>query len=225
MLVLLLSLAMGALSAIAHAQPQVPSTFWGSVTIDGEAAPEGTEVRGLVDGVDCTQAAPGERPAVREGDATFYVLHVVHEGQRPGCGREGKTVTFTINGVPAKQQGTWTFGPQQLDLSTGGGEVVPLPTSTPTLPGSSPATPLPSVTGTPPTPATTTGTPAAGESRPPGTPSPSGTATGGGGAPSSDDRDDGSSGWIPIAVVVGLITIGGAAAGIGLSRRRNPPAT
>lgn len=222
--VLVFAMAMGALSAVAHAQPQVPSTFWGSVTIDGEAAPEGTEIRALVDGIDCTQAAPGERPAVSEGNATFYVVHVVHEGQRPGCGREGKTVSFTINGVPAKQQGTWTFGPQQLDLSSGGGDVVPLPTPTPTVPGSSPETPLPSVTGTLTTTPGTTGTAAAGETRPPAAPSPSGTATGGAGAPSSDGGDGASSAWIPIAVVLGLITIGGVAAGIGLSRRRRPPA-
>ena len=63
------------------AQPQLPATFYGSVTVDGRPAEAGTEVRGLVGGFDCTQAAPGERPVLRDGETTAYVLYVVHESR------------------------------------------------------------------------------------------------------------------------------------------------
>ena len=37
---------------IASAQPSVPATFYGSVTVNGQAAPTGSEVRGFIDGLD-----------------------------------------------------------------------------------------------------------------------------------------------------------------------------
>jgi len=220
-------LAAGALIApatVSHAQPQIPSSFFGSVTIDGKAAPDGTEVRALIDGADCSQSPPGERTAIREGEATAYVIHVVHESQRPGCGRDGKVITFTIAGRPALQQGTWKPGPQQLDLSTGAGEVVPLPTLTPTVPGSNPDTQLPADTGTPPTLSRPTGTPPTDDVQLPGTLTPPGGATGTGDAPaSSSGADGGGSVWGLLVVALGIIAAGGAAAGIVLARRRKSP--
>lgn len=220
-------LAAGALlapAAVSHAQPQIPSSFFGSVTIDGKAAPDGTEVRALVDGLDCSQSPPGERTAAREGEATAYVIHVVHESQRPGCGRDGKAITFTIAGRPALQQGIWKPGPQQLDLSTGAGDVVPLPTSTPAVPGSAPATPRATGTGTPPTRSRPTGTPPTDDVQLPGTLTPPAGATGTPGTPASSSVDDGGgSAWRLLVVALGVIAAGGAAAGVVLARRRRPP--
>lgn len=220
-------LAAGALlapAAVSHAQPQIPSSFFGSVTIEGKAAPDGTEVRALIEGVDCSQSPPGEQTAVREGEATAYVIHVVHESQRPGCGRDGKVITFTIAGRAALQQGTWRAGPQQLDLSTGAGEVVPLPTPTPTVPGSTPAVPLPADTGTPPTLSRPTGTPPTDDVQLPGTPMPSAGGTGSQETPASRSGDDGGgSVWGLLVVALGVIAAGGAAAGIALARRRKRP--
>lgn len=220
-------LAAGALlapAAVSNAQPQIPSSFFGSVTIDGNAAPDGTEVRALVDGVDCSQSPPGERTAAREGEATVYVIHVVHESQRPGCGRDGKVITFTIAGRPALQQGTWKPGPQQLDLSTGTGDIVPLPTSTPTVPGANPDTPLATGTGTPPG-SRPTGTPPTDDVQLPGTLTPPAGATGTPKAPASPNGDGGGgSVWGLLVAAVGVIAAGGAAAGVVLARRRKSAA-
>lgn len=219
-------LAAGALLApatVSHAQPQIPSSFFGSVTIDGKAAPDGTEVRALIDGVDCSQSPPGERTAAREGEATVYVIHVVHESQRPGCGRDGKVISFTIAGSAALQQGTWKPGPQQLDLSTGTGDVVPLPTSTPPVPGANPDAPLATDTGTPPTLSRPTGTRPNDDVQLPGTLTPPAGATGTREAPASSSGDDGGgSVWVLLVVALSVIAAGGAAAGIGLARRRKP---
>ena len=142
-------LAAGA--AVAVAQPQVPATVYGSVTIDGQPAPTGTEVRAFIGATDCTQAAPGERLAFRDGNATAYVVTVLHESQRPGCGRAGAVITFTVDGRPALQSVAWEPGPIRLDLSLGSPTVIPLPTATPTPPGAASPSPRPAPTGPPPT--------------------------------------------------------------------------
>lgn len=138
-------------TAAAAAQPQIPATVYGSVTIDGQPAPTGTEVRAFIGSTDCTQAAPGERLAFREGQATAYVVTVLHESQRPGCGRTGAVITFTVDGRPALQSVAWEPGPIRLDLSLGSPTVIPLPTATPTLPGAASPTARPAPTGPPPT--------------------------------------------------------------------------
>jgi hypothetical protein len=117
----------------AAAQPSIPATFFGSVSIDGQPVPDGTQVRGFVDGKDCTQAPPGDnRGTVREGDAAAYVITVVHESQLEGCGAEGKTVTFKIGDRDATQTAPWKIGLQHLDLNAGSGKALPLPTASAT---------------------------------------------------------------------------------------------
>jgi hypothetical protein len=148
---LAVGLVLAAGAAAASAQPQIPATVYGSVTIDGQPAPTGTEVRAFIGSTDCTQAAPGERPAFRDGSATAYVVAVLHESQRPGCGRTGAVITFTIDGRPALQSVPWEPGPIRLDLSLGSPTVIPLPTPTPTVPGGASPTARPAPTGPPPT--------------------------------------------------------------------------
>ncbi len=103
-------------TAVAAAAPQAPSSFHGLVTLDGKLPPEGAEVRALVAGVDCTQAPAGSPNIVYEGESATYVIDVVHEDQRPGCGREGAPITFTVAGHEATPSATWKFGLQRLDL-------------------------------------------------------------------------------------------------------------
>ena len=152
----------GVASSIVLAQPSIPATFYGSVTVDGAPAAAGSEVRGFVNGADCSQSAPGQRLILREGETSAYVLYVVHETQRPGCAREGSTVTFTINGEPALQSATWKPGPLRLDLSRGSAPPIPLPsptgtiaaalqTAAGTLPADGTSPPLSRPSGTPPT--------------------------------------------------------------------------
>jgi len=206
------------------AQPQLPATFYGSVTVDGRPAEAGTEVRGLVGGFDCTQAAPGERPVLRDGETTAYVLYVVHESQRPGCARDGSTVTFTIGGTVAIQTATWKPGPIRLDLSTGAAPPIPLPSATGTIasaistavgstavPSVSPALTRP--TGVPPTDDVQFGTSTVSRT------------TGAGSGP-DDSGGAGDSGGSPVLTVifiaVGALAALGGGAGIYLAGRGRP---
>ncbi len=218
------SLGVLAVPGVAFAQPSVPATFYGSVTVDGEPAPTGSDVRGFVGELDCTQSAPGERPAIREGEATAYVIAVVHESQRPGCGRPGATVTFTIDGEPAEQAAEWQAGPVRVDLSIGPGDPIPLPTATATVPG-----PAATSTSLPSEPSPLPGTPPTDDVTFPGTtPDPSNEETPGDdgivSAAGADGEDSGGSSLFPVvAAVLGVIAVAGAVAGFMLSRKRAAP--
>ena len=72
------------------------------------------------------------RGTVTDGGASAYVVTIVHESQIAGCGRAGRTVTFRIAGHAAGQSSPWQPGAQRLDINSGGGSPVPLPTATPT---------------------------------------------------------------------------------------------
>ena len=211
-LLALIGAAAGILPVLA--QPQIPSSFYGSVTVDGQPAPDSTEVRGLIEGIDCTQADPGSNLAARQGAATIYVLHVVHESQRPGCGRDGRTVTFTIAGVPAAQQALWRPGPQQVDLSSGSGSPIPLPTAATAQPSPTATTPVASS----PTLQRPTGVPPTDDVQfPPATGQASTAVT----PPSTaSDSAGGPSAWWLFASAIGVIAALGAAAGVVFARRR-----
>ncbi|MDZ7729104.1 MAG: hypothetical protein U5Q44_13420 [Dehalococcoidia bacterium] len=137
----------------ARAQPAVPATFYGSVAIEGQPVPGGTEVRAFIDGTDCTQDGDHFRTAVVVDGVSQYSIEVMHESQEPGCGVPGREVTFTVAGQPADQVAEWEPGPQRVDLTVGGGTPLPLPsgTATPGAEETSPASPtLERPTGTPP---------------------------------------------------------------------------
>lgn len=119
-----------AASPAAGQVPQIPSTFYGAVTIDGQAPSPDTPVRAFIDGRDCTQ--PGAAGSIPAGDVGAYVISVMHETQQPGCGSDGKHVTFTIAGLPAGQTATWRMGVQELSLNAGSGAPQPLPADIPT---------------------------------------------------------------------------------------------
>ena len=186
------------------AQPQLPSTVYGSVAIDGQTVPDGTGVRGFIDGVDCTQLA-GLRGTVVDGGVSAFVVNVMHESQQPGCGKDGKTVTFTVGGRPAPQVIAWKTGLQRFDLNVGAGLPLPLPSAT-SGPAIGAATPAAVPTGPLPTDDVTF-------SR---TPAP---------RPTVPARADevGEGGGRPVVVVlaagIGLLAAIGAMAGFVLSRR------
>jgi hypothetical protein len=194
------------------AQPQIPSSFYGSVTIDGKPPPDGAEVRGLIDGIDCTQLGADYKGTVRIGNTAAYVIHVMHEVQKPGCGTTGKTVTFTIGGRPAAQTAQWKQGPQELNLNAGSGEPLQLPTSTPTV-SLSPAQ------------AAATATEAAKRTPRAGlTALPTGDASlGGVGGQDGTAGSGANDGEFPLLavllIVLGIIGVTGTAAGVALSRR------
>jgi hypothetical protein len=199
----------------ANAQPGFPASFYGAVAVDGRPVPDGTSVRGFIDGVDCTQLGENYRTTITIDGVAQYAIDVVHESQKDGCGDEGKTVTFFVDGAPARETAEWRAGARQLDLNVGEGTgpTLAAPTPTATLEPSAAAatatedaqfTPL---TGTPPTddvtlPGTT-----------PGAASP--------GPPASGDDGDGAGGGIVVLglVVAGLVLVG-AAGGLALARAR-----
>ncbi len=186
--------------------PQIPATFYGSATVDGQAPPEGSSVRGIVNGLDCTQ--PGAAGTITAEGVGAYVIHVMHETQMPGCGNQGATVSFTIAGRAAGQSAPWAQGPQMLGLNAGTGEVQPLPSTVPvsTQPGRT-ASAVPS--GAPPT----------GDIQLPGakpTPLPPGTSD------EDDNADGGGLGIAGLAIIaLFMIALLAGAAGVIVSRR-NP---
>ena len=111
--------------SVASAQPAPPHLFIGSATIDGNPAADGTVVAALVDGQQVV-AEP-----VSGGSYTIIV--------EPKTGSFfGKTVTFMIGGIPAKQTALWVEGlATELNL-----------TATPTQPTPVPPPP-PAATATP----------------------------------------------------------------------------
>jgi hypothetical protein len=135
---LLSCLAVSSAVLTASAQPAPPATFYGTVAVDGEPPPDGTDIRGFVGGVDCTQLEGEATGTIFADGVSQYSVTIVHESQRAGCGAEGREVTFTIGGQPANQSATWQSGTQQLNLSTGEGEPPPLPAATV---GETPASP------------------------------------------------------------------------------------
>jgi hypothetical protein len=91
------------------AQPLPPNRFFGRATASGQPA-AGAAIAALVGGTNC-----GSATADGSGN---YRLDVLSSGERPGCGTDGATVTFTVAGQRASQTGTWKQGEfTPLDLS------------------------------------------------------------------------------------------------------------
>lgn len=203
------------------AQPQIPATYFGSVTVDGKPAADGLDVRAIVNGLDCTQAPPGTRPVIRDGESAAYVLSVVHESQRPGCATDGARVTFTVGTMNAVQVTAWKPGPTRLDLSTGAAPPIPLPSPTGTIAAvfatETAGAPIPTSatlvrpTGTPPTDDVQL-------NRTPVPTSPLSPID-----PAAQVKDDGGF-PVLLGMVIALVLIAGAGAaiGLGLARRRPP---
>jgi hypothetical protein len=120
------------------AQPLPPNRFFGKATASGQPA-AGAAIAALVGGTNC-----GSATADGSGN---YRLDVLSSGERPGCGTDGATVTFTVAGQRASQTGTWKQGEfTPLDLSG-----APAATATATTPpATATATTPPAATATAP---------------------------------------------------------------------------
>lgn len=130
------ALLSGLMVASVSAQPPTPpDRFFGNVTLNGAAAPAGTNVSATIGGNVCGQTTVA-------ADST-YVLDVVSSGQTAGCGTEGASVSFTVSGNPAGSA-TWSSGKfSNLDLT---GQAAAPTVAPPTV---APVTPTPRVvTGT-----------------------------------------------------------------------------
>ena len=109
----------------------MPHVFLGSATINGSPAADGMVVAALVD---------GRQVAATPVSGGSYVIEV----EPANDSFVGKTVTFTIGGIPANETALWIQGGgAELNLSASPSPPTPVPAATPT------PTPVPAATPTP----------------------------------------------------------------------------
>jgi hypothetical protein len=206
-----------AIGGHAHAQPGFPASFHGAVAVDGKPVPDGTEVRGFINGIDCTQLGDNYRKTLTIDGVSQYAIEVVHQSQKDGCGDAGRMVTFTVGGVPARETSEWKAGVTEVNLNVGAGTgpTLPPPTATATLEPTQVAqtateaaqfTPIP---GTPPTDEIT---PPGGTTGPTRTPAPPTSGV-------NEGNDGGGGAFVLAAVVIALLFLG-VVGGTLLGRRR-----
>ena len=110
----------------ASAQRVIPHAFLGLATVNGNPAADGTVVAALVD---------GRQVAAKSVSGGSYPVLLVEPSNDSFV---GKTVTFTIGGIPANETALWLQG-----------EVTELNLSASPSPGTPTATPIPAPTPTP----------------------------------------------------------------------------
>jgi hypothetical protein len=90
------------------ASPPLPSSFYGTVKVNGTNVPDGTLIKALING----QAYAEKQTQTIQGDS-MYVLNI--SGDDPETtvvegGRDGDTIVFSIGGTQAAQTGLWKSG-------------------------------------------------------------------------------------------------------------------
>ncbi len=119
----------GAAPLRAAAPPALPSSFWGSVALDGRPLPAGTMVTALVDDLAAGQASV----RLASGQA-MYTLNTPGDDPSTAAvegGSAGSIVTFAVDGFLYPQQAPWASGTStRLDLAAStvrlGGAVYPV---------------------------------------------------------------------------------------------------
>ena len=102
----------------ASAQGVIPHAFFGSATVNGSPATDGASVAAFVDG---RQIA-----SVAVSGGSYPALNVAPSD---GESFEGKTVSFTIGGLPAAETAIWVQGEVTiLDLNGAPAQATPIPT-------------------------------------------------------------------------------------------------
>jgi hypothetical protein len=94
--------------------------FMGLVWLDGTEPPMGTLVQAFVGGTECGESrttiggnVAGQWPGGFIGRA-MYLMSVRSSNVRPGCGTEGATIAFSIDGREAHQTGQWKSRESQV---------------------------------------------------------------------------------------------------------------
>jgi hypothetical protein len=82
-----------------------PNRHWGTVQLDGQRAPAGTEVMALIDDQIC-----GTTVVRQYEGGLYYVLDVASASFQAGCGTDGATVAFKVGSARAAQTATWQEG-------------------------------------------------------------------------------------------------------------------
>lgn len=214
----------------ASAQFNPPSTVVGSISDAAGPFPEGVKVEAYIGDVQC--GLGGKTLFYGDGPdrVTVYVVDVVSESQRAGCGTSNAEVRIKIGDRFVEKTVRWNPGQVILNVAFGNATPVPIPT----------ASPVPTRTPDPkasPTAATTPGsnvTSGAVQTIPPGSPgagSPVPTlplggitsATPGQHAAASGD-DGGAPVWVFVLLVLAIIGAIGGGVGYFMARsNRNEP--
>lgn len=150
LILLLLAGLIGSLVTIpVLAIPPLPSSFYGTVQVDGQNVPDDTIVRALIGG----QAYGECRTQTHEG-ASVYHLDVLGDDTDTATldgGHEGDTIQFEVGGVLVNETGTWHSGTNvELNLTASDARSLatppptpsPVPTQTPISTGQT-QTPIP----------------------------------------------------------------------------------
>jgi hypothetical protein len=121
--ILALTLILAVVSAQpALAFPPLPSSFFGTVKINGANVPLGTVISAKINGVQY-----GSTTVLLYQGITVYSLDVLGEDTDvPGIqgGSEGDTIVFFIGSIQANQTGIWHSG-TNINLNLTGSGVVP----------------------------------------------------------------------------------------------------
>ena len=122
----------------AYAQFGPPSTVYGSISDSAGQVAAGVPVEAWIGNTRCdvpdnTGAYKGKTEFVGDGSTkvTAYFVHVVSDGQKPGCGTDGVEIKVKVGDRFADQTARWKAGPVELNITFGGAPVAAIPTFTP----------------------------------------------------------------------------------------------
>ncbi len=138
----------------AEAVPPMPSSFYGTVKLNGSNVPDGTKVFAWIGGVKYCET----ETETYQGDSVYSMDVPGDDPDTPekDGGVEGETIVFKIAGYTADQTGTWHSGTSlPLNLTAAEGPITITPTFTPTPTNTPTRTPTPTPTGPRPTPTPT----------------------------------------------------------------------
>jgi hypothetical protein len=101
------------------ALPQLPSSFWGTVMLNGSPVPAGTTISARINGVEY-----GHTTTILDAGVAWYAMDV--PGDDPEAsgtqgGVEGDTIVFFIGSIQAAQTGIWHTGTNVVLNLTGSG--------------------------------------------------------------------------------------------------------
>ena len=132
----------------AEAVPPIPSSFYGTVKLNGSNVPNGTKVSAWIGEIKYSET----ETTTWGGDSVYSIDVPGDDPETPGKdgGVEGETIVFKIASYTADQTGTWHSGTNvELNLTAAEGPVTITPTFTPTPTNTPGRTPTPTPTGTP----------------------------------------------------------------------------
>lgn len=106
--IIVIGLLLGTFTAV-QAVPPLPSSFHGTVKVNGANVPEGTAITAWINGTQYAQT----QTLMYAGDSVYAIDVPGDDSSTPGViegGKAGDTIVFKIDGVTADQTAIWTSG-------------------------------------------------------------------------------------------------------------------